>query len=413
MKMGATAMSGGNKMTGLLARLATAAGLACLSAASAAAASPADLSASALAPDDAAHWSAGSARQLLRAIAAADREGLSPRDYRPETVRAAIASGEGPALDAVADGAALALAHDYLFGRVSDRQAMGWLIERSPYEAIQLPAGIRNAMATGTLDRFLAGLLPADRRYAALRDALADASDPVDRARLRANMERARWLPRTAERNYLYVNVPSYRLAVVADGQPTSTYTVVVGAKDTPTPQMISPTSSLVVNPWWNVPQSIVRKSNMRPGRAGFQFTRLEGGQWAVRQPPGPRNALGRIKFNLVNDQAIYLHDTPAKSGFARDERALSHGCIRVKNIDRLAAELMEPAGSDETLDTALAGSQTATLRLPQTWPVYIVYFTADVGSDGALETYADPYGYDSRIVAALDGPVLQVASRD
>jgi murein L,D-transpeptidase YcbB/YkuD len=311
-----------------------------------------------------------------------------------------------------ADAAAMSLAHDYLFGRVSDRQSMGWLIERSPYEAQQLPAAIRTAVADGRLAQFMAGLLPQDARYAAFRDALAQTSDPVEQSRLRANMERARWMPRTAERDYLYVNVPSYQLAVVSDGQATSVYPVVVGARDTPTPQMISPTSSLVVNPWWNVPQSIVRKSNMRPGRAGFRFTRLDGGQWAVRQPPGPRNALGRIKFNLVNDQAIYLHDTPAKAGFARDDRALSHGCIRVKNINQLAEQLMSSGDTGAGLDTALASSQTETLRLPQTWPVYIVYFTEDLGGDGSLQSYSDPYDYDARIVAALDGSPLEVASR-
>lgn len=355
-----------------------------------------------------ARWSGDSARQLLGIVEAARAEGLNPRDYGPGELRRAIAGGEGGVLDAAADATASALAHDYYFGRVSDRGA-GWMIRRSPYESAQLREALQAAVRSGGLDRFFAGLLPADARYAALREALAQATDGAERDRLRANLERARWMPRRIDASYIYVNVPSYRLAVVNDGQAVSTYTVVVGARDTPTPQMISPTSSLVVNPWWNVPQSIVRKSNMRPGRGGFQFTAMNGG-WQVRQPPGPRNALGRIKFNLVNDQAIYMHDTPAKAGFTRDARALSHGCVRVQDIDRLAAELM--TDDEGRLDEALARKDTATLRLPRTWPVYIVYFTADVDETGSVVAYDDPYGYDARVIAALDGRSMQIASR-
>ena len=128
-------------------------------------------------------------------------------------------------------------------------------------------------------------------------------------------------------------------------------------------------------------------------------------------QPPGPRNALGKIKFNLDNDQAIYLHDTNAKSAFTRDDRALSHGCIRVKDIDQLATELMGEGGDDAALEEALAGTQTATLHLPQTWPVFIVYFTADTDENGGLVSYRDAYGYDAKVLAALDGKPLQMAS--
>ena len=359
----------------------------------------------------ASRWSVDCARQLVAVIEAADSEGLDPQDYQLAALRRAVAQGPGMELDAVADAAALSLAHDYYFGRVTDRGSMGWMIERSAYEQAQLPGLLQAAVASGSLATFYKGLLPGDARYAAFRAALADAPDQATRDRLRVNMERARWLPRTLAADYLYVNVPSYKLAVIDGGQEVSTYTVVVGAKDTPTPMLVSPTSSLVVNPWWNVPQSIIRKSNMRPGRAGFQFTAASGG-YAVRQPPGPRNALGRIKFNLINDQAIYLHDTPAKSAFAKDDRALSHGCVRVKDIDRLADELMSDGGEDTALDAALARKQTATVRLPQTWQVYIVYFTADVDSSGTLVTYDDPYGYDARLIGALGGRPAQIASR-
>jgi murein L,D-transpeptidase YcbB/YkuD len=206
-------------------------------------------------------------------------------------------------------------------------------------------------------------------------------------------MERWRWMPRALGEDYLYVNVPSYQLQVVDGGISIASYDVVVGAKNTPTPMLASPTSSLVVNPWWNVPASIVKSSNLRPGKGDYIFKASAGGGYAVRQPPGPRNALGKIKFNLSNDQAIYLHDTPGKSAFRRTQRALSHGCIRVKDIDQLAARLMGEDGGD-----------TAPLRLPRTWQVYIVYFTLDGDNAGSLTSYSDPYGYDATILARLDG---------
>jgi len=244
-----------------------------------------------------------------------------------------------------------------------------------------------------------------------LRTALAQSQPGPQRDRIRVNMERWRWMPRAIAANYLYVNVPSYKLRVVQDGLQLSSYDVIVGAKDTPTPQMVSPTGSFVVNPSWYVPVSIARKSGLRAGRGGFVARRLADGSVTVMQPPGPRNALGRIKFNLDNDQAIYLHDTNAKSAFGRHERALSHGCVRVKDIDQLAAELMGQSGDAVALEEALAGNQTATLHLPQSWPVYFVYFTVDTDETGALQTYGDPYEYDVQVLAALDGKPLQIAS--
>lgn len=367
-------------------------------------------------PAPMAMWSVSNAQLLLTAIEGARAEGLRPSDYDAAALRRAMAEGPGTDLDSVAQAAALALAHDYFLGRVVDRDGMDWHIAR-PEGAAMLPGALRRAVATGEIGTFFQSLLPGNERYQALRAALAGTNDAAERDRIRANMERWRWMPRTMGSDYLYVNVPSYHLQVVSGGEIASTYTVVVGAPDTPTPQMVTAAPSLVVNPWWNVPQSIIRKSNMRPGRAGFVFA-SSGGAMTVRQPPGPRNALGKLKINLINDQAIYLHDTNAKAAFNRDERALSHGCVRVKDIDQLAAELMRDGGDEAPLDAALAGSKTATLSLPKRWDVYLVYFTMDRDETGSLVRYGDPYGRDAKLLARLDGtpapaamPAMRIAS--
>jgi len=362
-------------------------------------------------PQQAAYWTQSAARELLAVIEDADKEGLHPADYGLAGLKQALVEGEGATLDARATAAALALARDYYLGRVIDRSDMQWMIERSPYEALQLPSQLQKAIDDGKLRDFFDALLPSDPRYRALRTELAETPAGPTRDRLRVNMERWRWMPRSMASSYLYVNVPSYRLQLVQDGVQLSSYDVIVGARDTPTPQMVSPTGSLVVNPSWYVPQSIVRKSGLRPGRGGYVWKAVGDGSYRVVQPPGPRNALGRIKFNLDNDQAIYLHDTNIKAAFERENRALSHGCIRVKDIDQLAFELMNRGGNESALDEALASSQTATLRLPQTWPVYIVYFTADTDDSGAVVTYGDPYHYDAKVLAGLDGPPVQIAS--
>jgi len=356
-------------------------------------------------------WTIEAAHDLEKAVEASRREGLNPDDYGLARLAAAIDVGQGAALDGAAYASALALAHDYAFGRVGDREAMDWYIANGA-DLNGLATGLQQALAAGKPRAFLEGLLPTDRRYVALRDALADASDLATRDRLRANMERWRWMPRDLGQDYLYVNVPSYQLKVMSGGETVSTYTVIVGAKDTPTPQLAGPASSLVVNPWWNVPASIVKSARLRPGRGGYVFKRNADGSLSVRQPPGARNSLGRIKINLVNDQAIYLHDTPAKGAFGRDERALSHGCIRVKDIDQLAAELMNPDTEDGQLDTALASDRTATLTLGRTWQVYLVYFTADVDDTGQVVTLADPYGRDAPLIAALGGDARPLGSQ-
>jgi len=358
------------------------------------------------------HWSQEALAQLIDVVASAGQEGLHPADYRLAALRQSASAEEGPALDALASAAALDLAHDYLLGRVEDRSGMNWMIARSPNETAGLADRLRQAVATGKIREFYAGLLPSDPRYQALRSALATSEDRVTRDRLRANMERWRWMPRAIGSDYLYVNVPSYRLQMFREGIALASYDVVVGAKDTPTPQLLSPTDSLVVNPAWYVPTSIARKSGLRPGRGGYVWKATPDGGRRIVQLPGPHNALGRIKFNLDNDQAIYLHDTNAKALFGRDQRALSHGCIRVKDIDQLAADLLSQAGGDQSrFEEALASSETTTVRLPHAWPVYIVYFTTDTDESGNVVTYSDPYGYDAELLAALDGKPIEMAS--
>lgn len=345
-------------------------------------------------------WSERSARDLLAAIRAADREGLTPADYAPDALEQAIASGRNASLDAAADASGLALARDFLLGHVQDKAQFDWHIERSPYEAYALTAGLAEAAEKGNVKRFLAALLPDAGQYRALRDALAETTDTARVALIRANMERWRWMPRQLGDDYLFVNIPTYQLTVMRDGAEQARYDVVVGAPKTPTPSLAVAAERVVVNPWWTLPPNVLAEGGRYPTSRGFVTRRAASGQMMVQQRPGPMNALGRVKIDMPNPHAIYLHDTPSKAAFARTDRALSHGCIRVKGIDRLAEDL-DGAGA---VTTALAGPATASITLQRTMPVYIVYMTAVAESGGKVSPIKDIYVRDARLLAALDG---------
>lgn len=353
-------------------------------------------------------WSRDNIRSLLAEIDASTNEGLDPLDYDGAELRKlADQHDASEALDQAAESAALTLAQHYLSGRISDRASQSWFIARTDENHAALVANLHAALAGNRLQPWLRSLLPTDPRYAALRGAFAalpaDALD--DRAQVRDNLERWRWLPRQLGANHVFVNVPSYTLQLVEHGVAVSSYDVVVGGPATPTPQIAAAAQTVVVNPSWNVPPSIVRSSRMKAGKPGFVTTVGSGGSLSFSQPPGPRNALGRIKIDMPNPHSIYLHNTQAKSLFQRSSRAFSHGCIRVKEVEKLAAELVaRDSGDPRRVTAALTSYRTTPLRLHTARPVYLVYFTMEVGSDGRLVRHDDPYGRDARITRTLAG---------
>jgi murein L,D-transpeptidase YcbB/YkuD len=348
-----------------------------------------------------AHWSTAALRQLLAAVEEARDEGLRPSDYGREALAGIVVDERtGPTVDAVAEHSARTLAHDYADGRVTDRQRFDWHIDHSPAALASLDADLDRAVEDEHVEPYLKGLLPGDARYAALRDALRDTpkSETARIAHIRASMERWRWMPRALGDDYVLVNVPAYRLALFQGREEVAAHDVVVGAPKTPTPQIVAYAGSIVVNPWWTLPPSVLAEGKRYSPAKGFIYSSA-GGRTVIRQRPGPQNALGRMKIDMPNPYAIYLHDTPAKAAFAKPDRALSHGCIRVKDIAGLADELADAT----QVQAALGGSDTQTLQLQRSLPVYIVYFTAGE-RDGKVVTFADPYGRDTALNAALDG---------
>ena len=223
-----------------------------------------------------------------------------------------------------------------------------------------------------------------------------------------ANMERWRWLPRDMGQKRIEVNIPDFSVRVLDGEAVIHQARVVVGKPDTPTPVFSNAMQFLIVNPYWNVPPSII-KNEMLPRlaqdpdylhRLGYEVIQ-HGHNLVVRQPPGERNALGRIKFMFPNDHAVYLHDTPSRALFANEKRAYSHGCVRVDQPFALAATVLGSAWNESKIKSLIGGAQR-TVYLPKPLPIHIEYFTAFVDGNGRLQLRDDVYGYSRRLKIAL-----------
>lgn len=361
------------------------------------------------AQEQAFHWTPQAAGELLEAIEAARKEGLDPRDYEPEGLRQAMRSGPGAALDAAAAQRFVHLARDYTQGHVGAEDRLSWFIAGPNLTKAAAGTLMERALGGERVGPVLAALLPTDPRYLKLRAALS-ATSPGDTKRLQAirvNMERWRWLPRTLGTRRLEVNVPSYSVTFYDDGRAVATHRVIAGKPSTPTPQFSATVTGMIVNPWWEVPRSIVAESVGKLIRTQPATARARGYVWsngAVRQRPGPTNSLGQIKLVMPNPFSVYLHDTPSKTLFRRPVRALSHGCVRTENPFDLAALLLagQSGRNRSDLDRLLASGQTEKIDLAGPMPMYIVYFTAEVDKDGKLVTYPDIYDRDDVVAAEL-----------
>ncbi len=345
-------------------------------------------------------WSAARAQALLAYVEGVGADGLTPASYAPERLRAAM--GDEAARNRIADEIFLKLAADISGGSVRGADRVSWYMAPSGASDTERQQMLARAKR-GDVAQVLNGLLPKHPQYALLKNALAKTpeSEKAKRDLIRTNMERWRWLPRNLGERHIIVNVPAYTAAIIENGEVVARHRTVVGATKTPTPQLSATAVAVTFNPWWTVPQSIVRTMS---GFGGYEVKQGNGYR-IVRQPPGPRNALGRIKIEMPNEHAIFLHDTPSQHLFSQNRRAYSHGCIRTQNIRGFAEHLLKPTGQWDRakIDEAIATGKTTQARLASPLPVYIAYFTAAATADGEIVTYGDIYGRDGRVKQALN----------
>ncbi len=240
---------------------------------------------------------------------------------------------------------------------------------------------------------------------------------------VKANMERWRWLPRDLGDTYVMVNVPDFSLKLVDERRVVWTTKIVVGKPQTPTPLVSAWMDTVIVNPSWYVPQSIIHNELLPRyetdpnifDRMGLEVKKGPDGHINVVQPPGAANALGRIKFNFHNKFLVYLHDTPEKRLFNYSQRAFSHGCMRVENPTRFGEMILSLSmGGQRTPNSreiqAMFGQEQHDFRLMKRPRVHLTYQTAYVDESGKLRVRDDIYGFDSRIRAILNSDERRVA---
>ena len=223
------------------------------------------------------------------------------------------------------------------------------------------------------------------------------------------NMERCRWVSPnlTKSKQYILVNIPAFALTYIKDKKPVLFSKVVVGKELNETVVFSGEMNQIVFSPYWNVPSSILKNEILPAIANNSNYLAKNNMEWygnRVRQKPGPKNALGLVKFLFPNSHTIYMHDTPSKSLFNRDSRSFSHGCIRVARPRDLAIMVLkdDPNWTPEKIDAAMHADKEKAYTLKTRVPVYIGYFTAWVGEDGEVNFYNDIYNRDDRLAELL-----------
>lgn len=249
--------------------------------------------------------------------------------------------------------------------------------------------------------------------------------------------ERARALKATAERlskmkfgfgeRYVDVNIPAAEVESVEDGRRIERYTAIVGDPKNPSPEITAKIASVLINPAWVVPVSIVKRElapalRRNPNYLAREHIRVFDGRgreidlrrlrglsaeraamFTFRQDPGPKNSLGSIHLDMPNKDEVYMHDTPNKNLFERDYRFLSHGCVRVEGVYDLASWLLQEPGQPGQWDQAALRSKvdtgkTETIKLRRPTPVAWVYMTGWASPDGATHFRHDVYNLDKGV---------------
>ncbi|MEZ5781449.1 MAG: L,D-transpeptidase family protein [Rhizobiaceae bacterium] len=252
----------------------------------------------------------------------------------------------------------------------------------------------------------------------------ADQSKADRIAKVRYALEEIRWLPSELGATRVFINQPSFEASFFEDNQKKLTTRTVIGGPRNQTSFFMDEIEQVDFNPYWGVPQSIIVNEMLPrlqrdPGyldRAGYEVTDAKGRRvssssvaWGsygskvpynVRQTPSEANALGALKILFPNKHAIYMHDTPQKQYFERDNRALSHGCIRLQDPRGMAAAVL--GTSREYVDKKIAAGHSSE-KVTRKIPVYIAYFTAWPTPEGKVEYFNDVYDRDSHLETALE----------
>jgi L,D-transpeptidase YcbB len=247
---------------------------------------------------------------------------------------------------------------------------------------------------------------------------------------VRANLERARWVLGELQNDFLLVNLPAFKAYLIRGGTNVWETRTMIGQEARQTPSFRARMQTVVFNPDWTVPPTILEEDviqGIREGRDMLAEKNLDvldanGNKvdpssidwysvdaqnfpYTLRSPPGDRNALGRLKFEFPNPYLIYLHDTPSKELFEADKRTFSSGCIRMEKPIEFADLLLRDQGWDRgRIQEMIDAGETKRVAVENQIPVLIVYWTVSVGRSGEVRYMRDIYDLDPPLIAALDG---------
>src|SRR5262245_49286738 len=350
----------------------------------------------------------------------ADGDGLEVSDYKTPSFAGlgndALAEAELKLTQAVLTYARHVQAGRFAYTRVSRNIELP--------QAVPEPADILGTIAAASdAGKALDAFSPQHEEYQKLKAMLAEvransgskkSEAPRQVETIIANMERWRWYPRDLGKAHVVINQPDFTLRVMHEGAQVWTTRIVIGKPSMPTPLLSETMKFITVNPTWHVPPSIVHNEYLPAlaqdptvlDRMGLRVS-YSGGGVSIWQPPGPNNALGRIRFNFPNRFLVYQHDTPDKYYFAHEVRAYSHGCMRVQDPAKYAEVLLNIVRPNEhwTAEriTRMFGHGEQNLQLQPTpiW-VHLTYQTAFVDNHGKLQMRRDIYNLDSRTLAAI-----------
>jgi len=339
-------------------------------------------------------------------------------------------------------------------GRV-DPSSISPIIDQSP-PLLGPKVVLTDIVGSPTPDRYLQSLHPKHEQFQRLRQALLKARNigDVEAAkkprnqqaiqRILINMERWRWMPADLGKFYVQDNVPEFMLYVVKDGKTIHSDKIAVGESKYATPIFSAKMQSIVFNPEWTAPPTVVREDllpNLRSGGGFFgggtailrqhglqvryngrvvdpgsiNWTSVNMANIAFTQPPGPTNVLGKVKFVYPNGHSVYMHDTIRPNLFTQSVRAIGHNCIRMEKPSRLAEILLaEDKGWDaRKVEDLIDKGNNTPVNLDPPIPVHTTYFTAVVDDQGKVTTFADIYGLDNKVAPIVGGKAVASAPDD
>ena len=382
-------------------------------------------------------------------MAASSAHGLIPGDYDGPSLSTAFEAVEKSAakdqaraeelanFDVRMTAALLRLGRDVAIGRVSpDVVGAQWKPRLTPSD---LAASLGTAVNGDEVSTWVDAIAPRHAGYKTLRKSLGklQAATPTDDKKIavvRMNLDRWRWLPSDLGQRHLIANIPEFLLRAEENGRTAFEMRVVVGGPgDRQTPLFSDAMETVVFNPYWHIPQSIAQGETLPAiaknpdyleshdievldAASGHRHVDPEDVDWddqdalkslVFRQRPGDDNALGHVKFLFPNRHAVYMHDTPSTTFFQRPMRALSHGCVRVAEPEKLAGYVLrdQPTWTATAISTTMGGDREQHVKLTHSLPVHLVYFTAAVNDRGELVFFDDVYKVDAKQLQAGQRP--------